>query len=146
MAPWCSSYHYKKAWTQGLRRFKSCLRSVGDSQLWGSLTTVPAGNKAKRYSSVNHTTKQFIIIIIIMLITESYSEPCRTSKMELFEKTVNGLQLTYFHVTHFSPTFHFYTPWKRQKTRVFVTFSRRIDIEHWAYVGSIICEIFHKKF
>ena len=29
------------------------------------LTMVPAGNKAKRPSSVNHTTKQFIIIIII---------------------------------------------------------------------------------
>ena len=27
------------------------------------LTMVPAGNKAKRPSSVNHTTKQFIIII-----------------------------------------------------------------------------------
>ena len=30
---------------------------------------IPAGNKAKRLSSVNHTTKQFIIIIIIIIIT-----------------------------------------------------------------------------
>ena len=29
---------------------------------------VPAGNKAKRLSSVNHATKKFIIIIIIIII------------------------------------------------------------------------------
>ena len=56
-----TTYHYcttsfYKAWTQVLHRFKSCLRRVGDSRWWGSLTTVPAGNKAKRLSSVNHTT------------------------------------------------------------------------------------------
>ena len=30
---------------------------MGDSRRWGSLTMVPTGNKAKRLSSVNHTTK-----------------------------------------------------------------------------------------
>ena len=68
--PWCSGYHYctasfNKAWTQVLRGFKTCSRRVGDSRWWGSLTMVPAGNKAKRLSSVSHTTKtihQFIII------------------------------------------------------------------------------------
>ena len=60
--PWCSGYHYRttsfnKVWTQVLRRFKSCSRGVGDSRWWVSLTMVPAGNKAKRVSSVNHTTK-----------------------------------------------------------------------------------------
>ena len=44
-------------WTQVLRRFKPCSRRVGDSRWWGSLTVVPAGNKAKRLSPVNHTTK-----------------------------------------------------------------------------------------
>ena len=60
----CSGYHYcttstsfNKAWTQVLHRFKSCSRHVGDSRWWGSLTMVPAGNKAKRLSSVNHTTR-----------------------------------------------------------------------------------------
>ena len=56
-----SGYHYfitsfNKAWTQTLRRFKSCSRRVGDSRWWGSLTMVPAGNKAKRLLSVNYTT------------------------------------------------------------------------------------------
>ena len=32
-------------------------RRVRDSRWWGSLTIVPAGNKAKRLSSVNHTTE-----------------------------------------------------------------------------------------
>ena len=39
-----------------MRRFKCCSRCVGDSRWWRSLT-FPAGNKAKRLSSVNHTTK-----------------------------------------------------------------------------------------
>ena len=57
-----SDYHYckisfNKAWTQVLRSFKSCLRRVGDSRWWGSLTIVPDGNKARRLSSVNHNTK-----------------------------------------------------------------------------------------
>ena len=61
MAPWCSFYHYCTAsfyetWTQALCIFKSCSRRVGESQWWGSLTMVLAGNKAKRLSSVNHTT------------------------------------------------------------------------------------------
>ena len=46
-----------KAWTQVLLRFKSCSPRVGDSRWWGSLTMVPAGNKAKWDWSVNHTTK-----------------------------------------------------------------------------------------
>ena len=59
-AKWC--YHYcttsfNKAWTQVLCKFEFCLRHVRDSQWWGSLTRVPAGNKAKRLSLVNHTTK-----------------------------------------------------------------------------------------
>ena len=40
-----------------LFNFIPCSRRVGDSRWWGSLTVVPAGNKAKRLSSVNHTTK-----------------------------------------------------------------------------------------
>ena len=62
MAPWCSGYHYfttsfNKAWTQVLRRFKFCSWRVGDSRWWESLTVVLAGNKAKRLSTIIHTTK-----------------------------------------------------------------------------------------
>ena len=74
LAPWCSGCHYcttsfNWAWTQVLCRFNTCSRRVGDSPWWGSLTMVPAGNKAKHISSVNHTTKQFIIIIIFIEVT-----------------------------------------------------------------------------
>ena len=59
---WKVSYHYcttsfNYAWTQVLCRFKPCSRRVGDLRWWGSLTMVPAGNKANHLSSVNHTTK-----------------------------------------------------------------------------------------
>ena len=32
---------------------------------------------------------------------------------------------------HYSPMSHFYTPWKRQKTHGFLTFSRGIEIDIW---------------
>ena len=74
MAPWCSGCHYcttpfNQAWTQVLCRFKPCSRRVGDSRWWRSLTMVLAGNKAKRLSSVNHTTKTNHHLIIIIIIT-----------------------------------------------------------------------------
>ena len=66
VAPWCSGYRYcrtafNKTWTQVPRWFKSCSRRVGDSRWWVCLTMVPAGNKVKRLSLVNHTTKTFSI-------------------------------------------------------------------------------------
>ena len=48
---------FNKVWTQVLRRFKSYSRRVGDSRWWGYLSVVPAGNKAKSLSPVNHITK-----------------------------------------------------------------------------------------
>ena len=38
-------------------------------------------------------------------------------------------------LNNFSPMFHFYTTWKRQKTFGFLTFSRGIEMEHWAKMG-----------
>ena len=60
--PWCSVYHYcttsfNKAWTQVLRRYKSCSWRVRDTRWWGSLTMVPAENKSKHLLLVKHTTK-----------------------------------------------------------------------------------------
>ena len=38
-------------------------------------------------------------------------------------------------LTHFKPMFPFYTPWKRQKTRDFLTFSGFTEREHWPEMG-----------
>ena len=61
-SPWRHGYHYytisfHKAWTQVLHKFKSCSRRVRDLRWCGSLTMVPARNKAKHLSSVSHTTE-----------------------------------------------------------------------------------------
>ena len=37
-------------------------------------------------------------------------------------------------VTRFSPMFHFYTPWKRQKTS-FSNVSEGIEMEYWTKMG-----------
>ena len=62
VAPWCSHYHYctvsfNKVWTQVLRNFESCSWHVKVLQWWKPLTLVPAGKKAYRLSSVNHSHK-----------------------------------------------------------------------------------------
>ena len=41
----------------GSAQVRTCSQHVRDSRWWGSLTMVPAGNKTKRLSFVNHTTK-----------------------------------------------------------------------------------------
>ena len=62
VAKWCSDYHYcttsfNLAWTQVLCRFKPYWRHVRNSWWLGSLTMIPAENKAKFLSLVYHTTK-----------------------------------------------------------------------------------------
>ena len=66
-----SNLKFIKAWTQVLCKFKSYLQRVVDLQWWGSLTMVPAGNKAKHFLLVNHTIKtifhdQKILVILIV--------------------------------------------------------------------------------
>ena len=38
-------------------------------------------------------------------------------------------------LANFSPMSHFYTPWKRQKTYGFLTFSGDIEMWHWTKMG-----------
>ena len=38
-------------------------------------------------------------------------------------------------LNHFSLMLNFYTPWKRQKTFGFLTFSGGIEMKHWAKMG-----------
>ena len=41
-------------------------------------------------------------------------------------------------LTHFSQMFHLYIPWKRQKTKGFLTFLWVIGLKHWAKMGQDI--------
>ena len=68
MARWCSGYHYcttsfNKAWTQVLRRFKSCSPRVGDSRWWGSLTMSRLEIRLNAFRRSTIPQKQIIIII-----------------------------------------------------------------------------------
>ena len=38
-------------------------------------------------------------------------------------------------LTHFKPLFHFYTPWKQQKTSGFQMFLGGIEMERWLKMG-----------
>ena len=56
-----------------------------------------------------------------------------------------------YSLTHFSPVSHFYTPWKRQKTFCFLTFSGGIEIWHctalkWVkHLKVTVSELFRKQ-
>ena len=72
MALWCSGYHYcttsfNKAWSQVLRRFKSCSQHFGDSQWWDlwQWLLLEIRLNAFRWSTIPQ--KQFFIIIIIIV-------------------------------------------------------------------------------
>ena len=50
--------------------------------------------------------------------------------------TIRQLKLMVsFIFTHFNPMFHFYIPWKHQKTRGFLLFSGSIEMDQWANMG-----------
>ena len=72
----------------------------------------------------------FIIIIIIIIILGPVV--CISSFKE--EKEVCSFSF-FLLLTHFSPVFHFYTPWKRQKTKGFLTFSNVIKMVHRPKIG-----------
>ena len=62
LTPSCSGYHYcttlfNLAWTQVLRRLKTCSRCVRHLRWGRSLTMTTAGNTTGLLSSVTHTTK-----------------------------------------------------------------------------------------
>ena len=40
-----------------------------------------------------------------------------------------------FHLSNLTPMFHFYTPWKRQKTSRFLSSSGGIEMKHWCKMG-----------
>ena len=71
VAPWCSGHHYSttsfnKAWTQVLRRFKSCSSEIRDGEdlwQWSRLKI-----RLNTFCRSTIPQKQFIIIIVIIII------------------------------------------------------------------------------
>ena len=65
-----------------------------------------------RYTKCEYSPERFIIETDYFLSAQGY---WFLVKINLFPSDF---------LTHFSPVFHFYTPWKRKKTKGFLTFSR----------------------
>ena len=68
--------HIQQSLKSGSVLVQSCLLRVGDSRRWESLTMFLAGNKAKRLSSINYTTKAIhhhrLLLIIFVLSKYMY--------------------------------------------------------------------------
>ena len=67
-------------------------------------------------------TKKYSDDPILWILCDHNSEFC---------VSFSSRRLDRFRLTHFSPMFCFYTPWKRQKTFGFPTLSKAEEIEHW---------------
>ena len=55
-----------------------------------------------------------------------------------FKQSFSGskkLSKMFMHLTHFRLMFHFYTAWKRQKIKGFLTFSKGVEMKHWSKMG-----------
>ena len=48
---------------------------------------------------------------------------------------IGSVDIDFTALTHFSPMFHFYKSWKRQKNEGFLTFSGDPEMEHWDKMG-----------
>ena len=88
VVPWCGGCPYctisfNGAWNQILVRFKFCSWHDRDSGWWWwFLTMFPAGNKVKRLTPFNHTTKTIhhhhkcVLLIIFWCIKKMVCECC----------------------------------------------------------------------
>ena len=78
------------------------------------------------------------VMLMILYLPKTVQKGLRQSDMlSVIENTVYALRISKraevfgkFYIIHFSPMFHFYTPWKHQKTFVFLTFSGSIEKQH----------------
>ena len=68
---------------------------------------------------------------------------CYFSKMTMVKSQLNYFLLAWMFYQKmsndltniFRPMFHFYTPWKRQETKGFLTFSGGVEMKHWPKMG-----------
>ena len=88
--------HSSKPELRFLRRFKSCSWRVGDSRWWGSLTMVPAGNKATPFIGQpyhkkipHHSSSSFI------------NKRYQTNTFHTFWGTWSALALRHLSLDHF---------------------------------------------
>ena len=68
------------------------------------------------------------------ILSEIFSKRTELKCIRFLPKKLRKVKLTP-HTKPFPPMFYFCTPWARQKTRGFLTFSGDLEMEHW-------CELF----
>ena len=73
----------------------------------------------------------------IMVETLFFSKSHKQSSLTGLENVYRLKQkvIIFKALTHSQPIFHFYSPWKQQKTGGFLMFSGGIEVEHWLKMG-----------
>ena len=106
-----------------------------------SYNTLKVINFASKFRNFSKNTKQnfhwisiFLLLINVIVIKYVTETLILSPWVEMCDIQVS---ISYFDqiLTHFRPMFHFYTPWKHQKTGGFLMFSGGIEMEHWLKMG-----------
>ena len=121
-----------KSWLHQTERFVICFRR-----------TILLSHTAKKCFCKMNTVHILISKDISSCVLKS-SEQYLGYQLAFILKTLHHWFVFYeyrFLLTHFSPVFQFYTRWKSQKTKGFLTFSGGIEMEHWAKMGKKILVI-----
>ena len=102
-----------------------------------SYNTLKVINFASKFRNFSKNKKQnfhwisiFLLLINVIVIKYVTETLILSPWVEMCDIQVS---ISYFGqiLTHFRPMFHFYTPWKHQKTGGFLMFSGDIEMEHW---------------
>ena len=106
-----------------------------------SYNTLKVINFASKFRNFSKNKKQnfhwisiFLLLINVIVIKYVTETLILSPWVEMCDIQVS---ISYFGqiLTHFRPMFHFYTPWKHQKTGGFLMFSGGIEMEHWLKMG-----------
>ena len=104
------------------------------SRLEGSkISSNPSTGTKRQYTKASFTKYFFKVDLKFSKLFLTFLP---SSLLVTLKKTLHcHFQRSRFLSTHFSLMYHFYIPWKRQKTKGFLTFSRGIEMEHWGNMG-----------
>ena len=71
----------------------------------------------------------------VLVTIECLENVCQCFLVNVSFSTSNFNEVLYMNLIHFHPMFHFYTPWKHQKTVGLLIFAGGIEVKHWLKMG-----------
>ena len=91
---------------------------------WKLVLPVPIPEEEKKFSLI-------FIFTLLCVSSKGFMKALKINSVFFFYTSFWNARGGKGHLTHFISLFSFYTPWKHQKTRVFLMFSGDIERDQW---------------